>query len=66
MIRITINGPVASGKTTVGNLIEKVLRENDYIVERLLEPARERPAPLTYKSVQMEETNTPMRDHPDA
>lgn len=59
MLRITICGPIACGKTTIGNIIEQALKEKGYNVERLLEPARRRPGD-GYMDVQMEETNRPI------
>jgi nucleoside-triphosphatase THEP1 len=56
MMRITIRGPVAVGKTTVGDIIEQALKEKGYTIERLLEPARHRPR-SDYMHIQMEETN---------
>lgn len=59
MMRITINGPIAVGKTTVGNIIQKALEAEGYNIERHLEPARRRPGG-GLMDVQMEETNAPL------
>lgn len=58
MIRITINGPIAVGKTTVGDIIELALMTAGYSVERLLQKAHHRPG-SSYLDIQMEETNEP-------
>lgn len=61
MIRITISGPIAVGKTTAGNIIEKALKAEGYIVERHLGPTRRKPL-RQYKAVLMEETNAVIAD----
>lgn len=61
MIRITICGPIASGKTTIGNIIELALKEKGYSIERLFEHARHPPS-RDFMNVQMEEINEPMKE----
>jgi nucleoside-triphosphatase THEP1 len=56
MMRITIAGPRAVGKTTVGKIIAEALAERGYAVEHHEEPARHPPR-AGLMSVQIEETN---------
>jgi cytidylate kinase len=55
MIRITINGPIASGKSTVGRIIAATLKAEGWDVEHIEGKATTRPRNV-YRSVQIEET----------
>jgi thymidylate kinase len=43
MIKISIQGPIASGKTTIGNIIEEALSNAGYNVEHYEEPVSREP-----------------------